>query len=92
MNPILPLFGRNSNLINQNPVTSVDKLVCTFDKCTSYIPCVCVCVHCFCHCIKITYHSYFIVYKTMTLPTVLLVFVYVKLLSLNERITQTNGV
>jgi len=44
MNPILPLFGRNSNLINQNPVTSVDKLVCTFDKCTSYIPRVCVCV------------------------------------------------
>ena len=126
MNPILPLFGKNSNLINQDPVTSVDKLVCTFDKCTSYIPrvcvcvcvrarnmcctctrcgvcvcvcvwarvhirvCVCVCVHCFCHCIKITYCNYFIVYRTITLPTVLLVFVYMKLLSLNERITQTN--
>jgi hypothetical protein len=42
--------------------------------------------------IKITYCSYFTVYRTVTLPTVLLVFVYVKLLSLNERITQMNGV
>jgi len=93
MNPILPLFGRNSNLINQNPVTSVDKLVCTFDKCTSYIPrvcvcacvharthaCVCACIHFCCHYIKIMYHSYFVVYITITLPTVLLVFVNVKL-------------
>jgi len=51
MNPILLLFGRNSNLINQNPVTSVDKLVCTFDQCTSYIPRVCVCV-CVCVCMR----------------------------------------
>ena len=116
MNPILPLFERSSNLINQNPVTSVDKLVCTFDKRTSYAPCasarscvrarVCVhlrnvlhmykvCAHAralFCHCINIMYHSYFIVYRTITLPTVLLLFVYVKLLSLSERITQTNDV
>ena len=123
MNPISPLFGRNSNLTNQNPVTSVDKLVCAFDQCNSYIPracvCVCVCVrararssvnaqcelhmyivcvcvcmyvHCFCHYIKIMYPSYFIVYRTKTFPTVLLAFVYVKVLSLSVRITQTKSV
>jgi len=51
MNQILPLFGRNSNLINQSPVTSVDKLVCIFDKCTSYIPRLFVCV-CVCACVR----------------------------------------
>jgi len=56
MNPILPLFGRNSNLINQDPVTSVDKLVCTFDKCTSYIPRVCVCVG-ICVCVRALFLS-----------------------------------
>jgi hypothetical protein len=32
MNPISPLFGRNSNRINQNPVTSVDRWVCIHNK------------------------------------------------------------
>jgi hypothetical protein len=36
MSPISQLFEKNSSQTNQNPVTSVDKLVCAFDRVNIY--------------------------------------------------------